>query len=72
MARISIDNGLHCFDPDEIDEIWDEIQERNLYEVLVFYMDDETREDVVGDYIEDDKEFLIEYLNRAPYDLVLG
>jgi hypothetical protein len=60
-------------------EAMPEITERNLWDVVVHMMDDETREDVNGmdlDYNDDERHdnelFLAAYLERATDDLIVG
>lgn len=73
MTRISIDNGNRYYTSDELDMIWDEIEKRNLYQVLVNVMDDDIREQVVSEFWgESDKDFLQQYLETADNDLVIG
>ena len=74
MARyLNISNG----DPnqdwsiDELEEHWTEIEP--LWDTLVQFMDDETCENVNLEFAPcTEQEFLIEYLKRAPYDLIVG
>lgn len=70
MKHISLDNGRTWM---TAEEAMDEINERNLWDVVVEMMDDETREAVHNDIAPcTEAEFLAEYLRRAPSDLVIG
>lgn len=67
---ISLDNG-HSFQTAA--EAMPEIRERNMWDTVVRYMDDETREAVAYDLAPcSNAEFLTEYLRRAADDLVIG
>lgn len=73
MKYLNLDNGNPYKDWDEEDiiEHWDEIE--LLWDVLVQAMDDETREEVHAELAPcTEQEFLIEYLKRSPYDLIIG
>lgn len=73
MARISIDNGNRYYTAEELDMIWDKVEEMNLYDALVYNMDDEIREQVVSEFWgETDKDFVQQYLETATNDLVIG
>ena len=68
MARISIDNGFHYL---YIDENKDEII--RLWDSIVEYMDDETREAVHMEIAPcTEIEFLKRYLEIASNDLIIG
>ena len=71
MAKeISLDNGITYM---AAEEAMDEINARNLWEVVVQMMDDETRELVHGELAPcTDAEFLERYLEIAPEDLIIG
>ena len=70
MKRISLDNG-HTFLTTE--EAMEEINERDLWDVVVCCMDDETREEVHTDLAPcTEEDFLTVYLKRANEDLVIG
>ena len=71
MAKeISLDNGITYM---AAEEAMDEINARNLWEVVVQMMDDETREPVHGELAPcTDAEFLARYLEIAPEDLIIG
>ena len=66
MKQISMDNGCSFIEPAEAIESasWD---------VIVHYMDDDTRELVHRDIAPcSELEFLIAYLEKAEYDLIIG
>ena len=70
MAKLSISNG-HTFTSAE------DISEEDLarhWDVMVTDMDDDTREEIHHELEADitNREFLQRYLERAPYDLVIG
>lgn len=66
MARISINNGNTWISAAEAVEKMD-------WDVIVHYMDDETRERVVHyETTDNDVEFLTRYLELAPFDLIIG
>jgi len=68
--RVSLDNGNHYHTADTIPAEWLAGED---WETLVFYMDDESREAVVhGCVVDNNREFLAQYLERAPRDLVIG
>lgn len=72
-AQISLDDGNTLYDSDDVEEIMDEIEERDLWDQIVELMDDETRESVHRDYAPcSNKMFLEEYLRRAEDDLIIG
>ena len=67
---VSLDNGVHYM---TAAEAMPEIVERNLWDALTNYMDDDTREFVHYKLAPcTDLEFLEEYLNRAEENLILG
>ena len=67
---ISLDNGRTWM---TAAEAMDEINERNLWDVIVDMMDDEIREAVHDDIAPcTEEEFLAEYLRRADDGLVIG
>lgn len=69
--KISIDNGRTFYDIDELNEIQSDII--RLWDAIVTFMDNDTREDVHTDLAPcTEIEFLSEYLRRAPFDLVVG
>lgn len=73
MKYLNIANGNpYCdWDAEDIREHWEEIEP--LWDVLVQFMDGETREDVNMELAPcTELEFLTEYLKRAPQDLVIG
>ena len=65
MKRISIDNGHNYIDPREA-------VESISWETIVNYMDDETREAVHNEHIDNEIEYLTRYLEIAPSDLIIG
>lgn len=70
MARISLDNGRSYMEADEAAPV---IAERNLWDVVIHYMDDDTREQVHRELAPcSNIEFLRRYLEIAPCDLVIG
>lgn len=70
MARISLDNGRNYMEADEAAPV---IAERNLWDVVFHYMDDDTREQVHRELAPcSNIEFLRRYLELAPCDLVIG
>lgn len=71
MAKeISLDNGMTYM---TAEEAMAEINARNLWDVVVQMMDDETRERVHNDLAPcTDAEFLARYLEIAPEDLIIG
>ena len=71
MAKeISLDNGMTYM---TAEEAMAEINARNLWEVVVQMMDDETRERVHDELAPcTDAEFLARYLEIAPEDLIIG
>lgn len=67
---ISLDNGRTWM---TAEEAMDEINERNLWDVIVNMMDDDIREAVSADLAPcTDEEFLSEYLRRSDDGLVIG
>ena len=67
---ISLDNGRTWM---TAEEAMDEINERNLWDVIVNMMDDDIREAVNADLSPcTDEEFLADYLCRADDGLVIG
>lgn len=71
MAKeISLDNGITYM---TAEEAMAEINARNLWDVVVQMMDDETRERVHHDLAPcTNDEFLARYLEIAPADLIIG
>ena len=71
MAKeISLDNGITYM---AAAEAMAEINARNLWDVVVQMMDDETRELVHNDLAPcTNDEFLARYLEIAPADLIIG
>lgn len=70
MKRISLDNG-HSYITAE--EALPEILSRNLWDTVADLMDDEIRESVADDLAPcTEAEFLVEYLERANDNLVIG
>lgn len=66
MKSISIDNGATFCDVAEA-------LQGMAWDVIVHYMDDETRERVHMELAPcTDEEFLTRYLEIAPYDLIIG
>ena len=73
MKHLNISNGNPFYDwaGEEILQHWDEIEP--LWSALVQFMDEETREEVHLVFAPcTAQEFLLEYLKRAPQDLVIG
>lgn len=73
MKYLNIANGNPNYDwnANDIEEHWNEIEP--LWDMLVQFMDDETRENVHLEFAPcTEQEFLIEYLKRAPHDLIVG
>lgn len=67
---ISLDNGRTWI---TAEEAMDEINERNLWDVIVNMMDDDIREAVNADLAPcTDEEFLVDYLRRSDDGLVIG
>ena len=67
---ISLDNGRTWM---TAEEAIDEINERNLWDVIVNMMDDDIREAVNADLAPcTDEEFLADYLRRSDDGLVIG
>lgn len=67
---ISLDNGRTWM---TAEEAMDEINERNLWDVIVNMMDDDIREAVSADLAPcTDEEFLADYLRRSDDGLVIG
>lgn len=67
---ISLDNGRTWM---TAEEAMDEINERNLWDVIVNMMDDDIREAVNADLAPcTDEEFLADYLRRADDGLIIG
>lgn len=67
---ISLDNGYSFM---TAAEAMPEIRERNMWDTVVWYMDDETREAIQFDLAPcTDEEFLSAYLERAEDDLIIG
>ena len=64
-CEISVDNGRSVCTPAEA-------VERMPWEVIVNAMDDETREAVAREGIDDNVEFLTRYLEIAPFDITVG
>ena len=70
MKHISLNNG-HTYQTPE--QAMPEIDSRNLWDVVVNAMDDDTREAVAYDLAPcSNAEFLSEYLRRAADDLIIG
>ena len=70
MKHISIDNGRTYQTPEQA---MPEIDDRNLWDVVVNAMDDDTRVAVAYDFAScSNAEFLAEYLRRAADDLIIG
>lgn len=67
--QISLDNGHTFMDASEAME---EINTRNLWDVVVNLMDDDTREAVDYDGYDTEEAFLAAYLDRADDDLIIG
>ena len=66
MKNISIDNGMTFVEPAEAIEQCD-------WDVIVMMMDDDTRENVTYELAPCTKlEFLVRYLELAPFDLIVG
>ena len=63
--RISIDNGAHYVTPEEA-------VKGMAWEVIVNYMDDDTREAVAQEGYDDEVSFLARYLELADSDLIIG
>lgn len=69
--KISIDNGAHFSEVD--DELMEQIEERNLWDTIVEFMDNETRELVHAAFAPcSDRTFLKNYLLLANNDLIIG
>ena len=70
MKHISIDNGRTY---QTAEQAMPEIDNRNLWDVVVNAMDDDKREAVAYDLAPcSNAEFLAEYLRRAADDLIIG
>ena len=70
MKQISIDNGYHYM---TAEEAMPEIMDRDLWDVIVNMMDDDTRETVHAELAPcSELDFLTRYLEIAPSDLVIG
>lgn len=73
---INLNNGNGwSYDASDIETASPELEEEinRLWDVIAEFMDDDTREDVHADMAPcSNKEFLTEYLRRAPYDIVIG
>ena len=65
MKRISIDNGANYITPEEA-------VQSGLWDVIVNFMDDETREAVAYEGYDDNVAFLTRYLELADDDLIIG
>ena len=66
MKNISIDNGMTFVEPAEAIEQCD-------WDVIVMMMDDDTRENVSYELAPcTNLEFLVRYLELAPFDLIAG
>ena len=65
IHRISIDNGAHYVTPEEA-------VKGMAWEVIVNYMDDDTREAVAQEGYDDEVTFLARYLELADDDLIIG
>lgn len=69
--KISIDNGAHFSEVD--DELMEQIEENNLWDTIVEFMDNETRELVHMAFAPcSDRTFLKNYLLLANNDLIIG
>lgn len=69
--NISNGNPYQDWSIDELEEHWNEIEP--LWDTLVQFMDEETREAVHMEFAPcTEREFLIEYLKRVPQDLIVG
>lgn len=66
---ISLDNGRSF---QTASEAISEISARNLWVTVVNLMDDDTRETVAQEGIDDDGQFLARYLELAPENLIIG
>lgn len=70
MKMISLDNGRSYM---YAAEAMPEINEYDLWDALVNFMDDDIREQVYFELAPcTDEEFLTRYLELADYDLILG
>lgn len=68
--EISLDNAATFL---TAEEAMPEIIARNLWDVIVYRMDDDTREAVHADLAPcTNLDFLKEYLRRAPHNLIIG
>lgn len=68
--EISLDNAATFL---TAEEAMPEIIARNLWDIIVYRMDDDTREAVHADLAPcTNLEFLKEYLRRAPHNLIIG
>ena len=65
MKRISIDNGTNYITPEEA-------VQSGLWDAIVNFMDDDTREAVAWEGYDDNVAFLTRYLELASDDLVIG
>lgn len=65
MKRISIDNGANYITPEEA-------VRSGLWDAIVNFMDDDTREAVAYEGYDDNVAFLTRYLELADDDLIIG
>ena len=65
MKRISIDNGANYITPEEA-------VQSGLWDAIVNFMDDDTREAVAYEGYDDNVAFLTRYLELADDDLIIG
>lgn len=76
MRRISIDNGAHWMDPDDVIALLenpDKARWCGTWESITAMMDDDTRERVADELAPcSNAAFLRRYLELAPCDLIIG
>lgn len=71
--QVSVDNGFHFLDPEEVIEYLADPDCPIDWETIAHYMDDRFRELVDWELAPcTELEFLTRYLEIAPYDLVIG
>lgn len=72
MRRVSIDNGAHWTDPEDVIAYIKDPGTAFTWETVAEYMDDDAREATCREGSNSELEFLRRYLELAPCDLIIG